>query len=556
MGVLRSAATRQPGYVLLTDVAPTVAAWATGVRHPTWAAEPWTVQPDDAPAAARVAAVADHADAARLVQPVALAFWPTWALTQLLACLVVGLLCRRADPDRRGRLLRGLSRGVVAMSCVPAATYLAGLVPWWRGGAVALWLVIYAFAGSLAAVALLGPWRRRPFGPPAAVAALTALTVGGDAVTGSHLTLSTLLGEQPTVAGRFYGLGNVAFSLLATATLLVMVAVAGHDRRAGRPRRGALLAGLVGLAAVAVDGLPTWGADLGGPIALLPAVVVFVLVALGLRLTWSRVLGIGLVTALAVTALAVADYLRPAGSRSHLGRFVQTLGDGAPPTWSPARPPRTSRCCSPRPWPSWCRSGCWPPRGSWRGPTRHSGGCCAPATSRSPAAHRARLDPAGVCRRLRHQRLGRGHPRGGRHRADPARGGHRPRHTPPASLTPSAPRPPSGDLCCARSPATARPGPPEGASAELPGGRRHARRASGAAVVGVGSVAPRGDVAAGGRAISGRAGGAAGARPGRAGRRGTARRGGAVRASPTRSPGGAGRTAPRAPAARPTARPP
>ncbi|MCH8611515.1 hypothetical protein [Arsenicicoccus dermatophilus] len=328
VGVLRSAATRQPGYVLLTDVAPTVAAWATGVRHPTWAAEPWTVQPDDAPAAARVAAVADHADAARLVQPVALAFWPTWALTQLLACLVVGLLCRRADPDRRGRLLRGLSRGVVAMSCVPAATYLAGLVPWWRGGAVALWLVIYAFAGSLAAVALLGPWRRRPFGPPAAVAALTALTVGGDAVTGSHLTLSTLLGEQPTVAGRFYGLGNVAFSLLATATLLVMVAVAGHDRRAGRPRRGALLAGLVGLAAVAVDGLPTWGADLGGPIALLPAVVVFVLVALGLRLTWSRVLGIGLVTALAVTALAVADYLRPAGSRSHLGRFVQTLGDG------------------------------------------------------------------------------------------------------------------------------------------------------------------------------------------------------------------------------------
>ncbi|WP_409484363.1 hypothetical protein [Arsenicicoccus dermatophilus] len=328
VGVLRSAATRQPGYLLLTDVAPTVAAWATGMQHPTWDAEPWTVQPDEAPAATRISTVADHADAARLVQPVALTFWPTWALTQLFACLVVGLLSRRADPDRRGRLLRGLSGALVATACVPAATYLAGLAPWWRGGTAALWLAIYALAGVLAAVALLGPWRRRPFGPPAAVATLTALVVGGDAVTGSHLTLSTLLGEQPTVGGRFYGLGNVAFSLLATATLLVMVAVAGHGRRTGHPRRGALLAGLVGLTAVAVDGLPTWGADLGGPIALLPAVVVFVLTALGLRLTWTRVLVIGLVTALAVATLALADYLRPAGSRSHLGRFVQTLVDG------------------------------------------------------------------------------------------------------------------------------------------------------------------------------------------------------------------------------------
>ncbi|AKT50631.1 hypothetical protein ADJ73_03685 [Arsenicicoccus sp. oral taxon 190] len=324
-GTLASSSTRQDGYVLLTDLAPTIAAWAGARPDPSWRGATLTVHPAG-DAAARAQAMRDDAAAADLVQPVALGFWPTWALLQLLGCLAAWLLARRGRAEAVGLLRRGL----VAMTCVPAATYLAGLVPWWRSPAPVptLWLVIYLLAAPLAAVALLGPWRRHPLGPPAAVAALTTLVVGGDAVTGSHLTQATLLGEQPTIGGRFYGLGNVAFSLLATSVLLLMVGIATVGRRRGRPRAGALLALAVGLAAVVVDGAPQWGADLGGPIALLPAVALLSIVALGARVTWLRVLVLGVVTVTLVTALAVLDYLRPASSRSHLGRFVQTALDG------------------------------------------------------------------------------------------------------------------------------------------------------------------------------------------------------------------------------------
>jgi len=46
------------------------------------------------------------------------------------------------------------------------------------------------------------------------------------------------------------------------------------------------------------------------------------------RLSWRRALLIALVTIVVIMALSLADYARPAGDRTHLGRFVQTVLDG------------------------------------------------------------------------------------------------------------------------------------------------------------------------------------------------------------------------------------
>ncbi|MTB71134.1 hypothetical protein GGG17_03920 [Arsenicicoccus sp. MKL-02] len=331
-GTLRSSATRQDGVVLLTDLAPETVALRGGTPPVAWTGEAWTVLPDEGAAEDRRDAMVDTAQAAHRVQPLADPFFKTWAIGQLVLYLGALLLARRrsADDTTRSRLARGVRAVAVVAACVPAATYLAGLVPWWRVGPPLLTLsaVVAAIALVLGSVALVGPWRRHPLGSPAAVAALTVMVIAGDAVTGSHLTLSTLMGEQPTIGGRFYGLGNVAFALLATATLLLCVAVADLGARRGHPRAGALAALAIGLVAVVVDGSPSWGADLGGPAALLPAVAGLVVVALGLRLGWGRVLLVGVVTVLVLVGLAVADYLRPASSRTHLGRFVQTVLDG------------------------------------------------------------------------------------------------------------------------------------------------------------------------------------------------------------------------------------
>ena len=89
---------------------------------------------------------------------------------------------------------------------------------------------------SSPAIALLGPWGRRITGPMVVVALATLLVLGGDVMIGSHLQISSLMGLQPVVGGRFYGMGNVTFALFATAALLLCIAVSEPLRPARATR--------------------------------------------------------------------------------------------------------------------------------------------------------------------------------------------------------------------------------------------------------------------------------------------------------------------------------
>ena len=81
---------------------------------------------------------------------------------------------RRAGARRARRQPAGPRAGrrpadlAVVAAALPVATYLAGLVPWERSGSPVLALVAAVVAADLvvAAIALLGPWRRRRLGPP------------------------------------------------------------------------------------------------------------------------------------------------------------------------------------------------------------------------------------------------------------------------------------------------------------------------------------------------------------------------------------------------------
>jgi hypothetical protein len=218
----------------------------------------------------------------------------------------------------------------VVASTVPVSTFLANLLPWWRFPVPLLGVVasVGVFATAISMLALLGPWRRRLFGPLVVVCVTTMAVLAADVITGSRLQLSSLMGEQPVVGGRFFGMGNVTFALFATATLLLCTAVGSHLVTRGQPRLAAAAVAAIGLVAVIIDGSPWWGSDLGGPPALLPGVIILVLTALQVRLTWRRLLAVGAVVGAFVVLLALLDWLRPAESRSHLGRFVQTAIDG------------------------------------------------------------------------------------------------------------------------------------------------------------------------------------------------------------------------------------
>ena len=170
--------------------------------------------------------------------------------------------------------------------------------------------------------------------PPPSGASLTALLVAAaiplawlvDAAAGAPLAFNNPLGMNTVVAGRFYGVSNTAFALVAGALVVV---IAGVWVALGGGRRSALLVtALLGGAALLVDGAPQLGADVGGALTLVPTLAFLAAGLAGLHLSWRRWLAIGAATVLVVGGFAVVDLLRPGGP-THLGRFARQVADGS-----------------------------------------------------------------------------------------------------------------------------------------------------------------------------------------------------------------------------------
>ena len=158
------------------------------------------------------------------------------------------------------------------------------------------------------------------------VAAAIPLTWLVDAAAGAPLAFNNPLGMNAVVAGRFYGVSNTAFALVAGALIVV---IAGVWVALGGGRRTALVVtSLLGGAALLVDGAPQLGADVGGALTLVPTLAFLGAGLAGLRLSWRRWLAIGAVTVLVVGGFAVIDLIRPGGP-THLGRFARQVADGS-----------------------------------------------------------------------------------------------------------------------------------------------------------------------------------------------------------------------------------
>ena len=305
-GALVSPSTGRAPYVQLVDVAPTVLQVLGLPRPAGMTGQPWRSEG----AAPTVRRLVDLDRRAVAQKAVTVPFFVVLMATQLV---LLGLL------RHRRRLVELVA---LAGTAAPAASLLAGLLPWWRADPPlpALFVVAAVFDALLVAAARVGPWRRTRLGPLGAVCALTVLVLVADLVTGGALQVTSVTGYSPLVAGRFTGLGNVAFGVYA-ATGLVATAWLARGRAA--------VVALVGLVLVVVDGAPGWGSDVGGVLALLPALVVLGLLVSGRRVSVGRLAAAGAAAVAVVATFALVDAARPSPDRGHLGRFVGQLRDGS-----------------------------------------------------------------------------------------------------------------------------------------------------------------------------------------------------------------------------------
>ena len=328
---------RQVGNVQLLSFLPTIADTLRidfeGPKYQTTSRPSASTTPS-ASFASYVGDLADSADRATAIRGVRNQFIRSLSFAAI-GFFLVSIVALSAPVGRR--LFRYRAVGILwnlaglTVSAVPVASHILTMTyAWWRSSNTEVSLIggswLLAFGIAIAARALLGHWKLGPF---TLIMALTGGLILADVATGSRALADAPIGFNTLVGARFYGLGNEAFALEATGTLLTLAVLATVLVRFGLSRGvSAGIIGALGLAAAAIGVMPSMGADFGGVLAILPALAVLVLVVGGYELTLRRVLLVGGGAIGVAGAVAIADWMRPASVRTHLGAFVQSVLDG------------------------------------------------------------------------------------------------------------------------------------------------------------------------------------------------------------------------------------
>jgi hypothetical protein len=313
---LVSASTRRTGFVTLPDVAPTLLAFL-GVDQPAaMNGRAWEARSETA----SISSLAEEDEEASFVDSIQGPMSTGFVIFQVVVyAIAIALLASRRRRGSLGRVVGLLEAAALGIVAFPVSTYLAGIVDGHTFGAG--WYVaticVIAFVIALIATLLITD----PLDRLLAVGAGTVLVIAGDLVLGARLQIETVFGYSPIVAGRFAGIGNIAFAVLAASALLTGTLLVHRSRsRWVLIGTGALFA-----AVVVLDGAPQLGSDVGGVVALVPGLGITLVLLSGRRPGWRIVLA-SLAVAIACLGIFLAiDLSRPPEEQTHLARLFEDV---------------------------------------------------------------------------------------------------------------------------------------------------------------------------------------------------------------------------------------
>lgn len=304
-GDLASDSTRTDGYVLSTDVAPTILEHFNAEIPAEMSGQAISSEGSVDPAAIESLAARMAVISSRRGPVIGLSLL-AWAVLLGLAIAVT-----RGGAARIGVRLAGLA--VIYMPLVMLAG--AAIEPG-ESAEVLLVLLGAPLLGTLTLAALSG------YRALALASALTVLAYAIDVIAGSPLTSLSLLGPNPGLGVRFYGIGNELEALLAVLIVAGTGAGLAGFAPASSPRRCAIVFMALGLLCAFVFAAGRFGADVGAAIVFpVGAAVAAAAIAAGRRRSALLVIA----APFAVLALLAAIDL-VSGANAHLTRSVLDAG--------------------------------------------------------------------------------------------------------------------------------------------------------------------------------------------------------------------------------------
>ncbi len=318
---LESASTRRRSLVTLPDVAPTILEHFGVDRPPEMNGRAMVSRPSSDHPVATMTALNDESVFIDEVKG------PLSAIFVLFQVVVyVLLLLLLAWRERRGGVgstaARTLQMCGLAVVAFPVSTYLAGVVDGHAVGGVAFGVLLIAITAALVLAASV--IFRNSLDRLLALVAFTWLVIALDLVTGSMLQLNTVFGYSPIVAGRFAGAGNIVFAVFGVTAILTgaLIAYRFSGRRFTMP-----LVVVLFVMTIVIDGAPAFGSDVGGVLALVPALGITLVLLSGRKPRLRTVVVAGLAGVVALGLFLLVDLALPAESQTHLARLYEDTRD-------------------------------------------------------------------------------------------------------------------------------------------------------------------------------------------------------------------------------------
>ncbi|AEG15137.1 hypothetical protein Desku_1556 [Desulfofundulus kuznetsovii DSM 6115] len=318
-GILSSPTTKRAGVVMNTDIAPTVLHFLRIGVPGEMTGQPMRVT---TPEKGQIGLLERMLNQLSLTYNIRPNIQKGYIFYQLIL-LLVSLYCIFWRRTRLGQVLEPF---LLSVMVVPLAYLLLPLLPQPTAGVIVLEILTLTVLVTTLTVFMHRRWRLDPF-------IFLCFANGGlillDAVLGGPLQKTAIMGYDPIVGARFYGIGNEYMGILIGSMIIGSTALLTRLPHWRKPLLS--FTGVIYLVTIYVLAAPQLGTNVGGTIAAAGAFFTTFLLLTGRPLTIHNVIRIGLGAMAVLVAFMIYDLHRPPWLQSHIGRNTALVLQGGWP---------------------------------------------------------------------------------------------------------------------------------------------------------------------------------------------------------------------------------